>query len=476
MFLDDLEDKMTAITRRLSRMIYLTLFIISIPLTLVVLRSLFIENKRRRAELDLQRSRIKYKTLVESAIEPIMMLHDGRCIYANSSMEDLSGYSAAELESIDLAELFEITRTADAKSSENILSQVLRGVQVAGEHEALLRRPDGQQTQVLLSLSRKDLGLQNVVVVTVRDVSLARRMEEELDESRERYRLLTNRLSIGVFRTTPGPRFKILEANPVAVNLLGGGDEQQIIDTELFDYLEDDKDSEPLSASFDGDGIAREQVFKVKQPGNRTRSVSVSMVLSHDSEGTPRHCDSIIEDVSSRQKTAEERENLIVELQTSLMFLNQPIKNALTGYISCEYDTPVNMAAQMMNEAQKSAILISRGQTMVGIVTDLLLRERVLAKNLAPDTKVGEVMSTPLIFIEDSALIFEAVMLLQEHDIKHLVVRDEHDAVSQHDQQRGIARCTPLFIDVYDRADQTRGQALKKLSRAIIACLGSSRR
>ena len=428
-FLDDLEEKMTTITRRLSRMLYLTLFIISILLALVVLRSLFIENKRRRTESDLQRSRIKYKTLVESAIEPIMMLHDGRCIYANSSMEDLSGYSAAELESIDLAELFEVTRAADAKFSENILSQVLKGVQVTGEHEALLRRPDGQQTQVLLSLSRKDLGLQNVIVVTVRDVSMARRMEEELDESRERYRLLTNRLSIGVFRTTPGPRFKILEANPVAVKLLGGDDEQQIIDTELFDYLEDDKDTEPLSASFDGNGIAREQVFKGKQPGNRNRSVSVSMVLSHDSEGTPRHCDSIIEDVSSRQKTAEERENLIVELQTSLMFLNQPIKNALTGYISCEYDTPVRMAAQMMNEAQKSAILISRGQTMVGIVTDLLLRERVLAKNLAPDTKVGEVMSTPLIFIEDSALIFEAVMLLQEHEIKHLVVRDERYAV-----------------------------------------------
>jgi PAS domain S-box-containing protein len=428
-FLDDLEEKMTTITRRLSRMIYLTLFFISILLTLVALRSLIIENKRRRAEADLRRSRIKYKTLVESAVEPVMMIHAGQCIYANSSMEDLSGYSAAELESIDLTELFEVVKAEAAKSADQILSQVLRGAQVAGEHEALLRRPDGQQTQVLLSLSSKDLGLDKVIVATVRDLSTARRMEEELDESRERYRLLTNRLSIGVFRTTPGPRFKILEANPFAVALLAGGDERQIIDTELFDYLEEDKDAPPLSASFDVDGIAREQVFRVKQSGDRPRIVSVSMVLSHDSEGNPRHCDSIIEDVSSRQKTAEERENLIVELQTSLMFLNQPVKNGLTGYISCDYDTPVGIAAQIMSEARKSAILISREQTMVGIVTDLLLRERVLAENLAPDTKVGEVMSTPLIFIEDTALIFEAVMLLQEHDIKHLVVRDEHDMV-----------------------------------------------
>ena len=38
-------------------------------------------------------------------------------------------------------------------------------------------------------------------------------------------------------------------------------------------------------------------------------------------------------------------------------------------------------------------------------------------------------MKTPLIYVEDSALIFEAAMLLQEEDIDYLVIRDEHDAV-----------------------------------------------
>ncbi len=71
---------------------------------------------------------------------------------------------------------------------------------------------------------------------------------------------------------------------------------------------------------------------------------------------------------------------------------------------------------------------------MVGLISDRLLRERVLAKNLADTTPVEQVMKTPLVYIEDRALIFEAAMLLQEKDIDYLVVRDEHDNVVSRDK------------------------------------------
>ena len=427
-FLDDVGQKTQAITRRLTQMIYLTVCCISILLLFVVARSMLIEQRRRNAEEELKNSRVKYKTMVESAVDPIMMIHNGACIYVNTGMEQLSGYSGSELESIEPAELFHRPATTQEADSDHVN---LLGEGNAGdtEQEAVLNRRDGGQTEVLLSVSHKDLGNQKVIVLTARDVSAAKRIKEELDESRERYRQLISRLQIGIIRTGPGPRFRILEANPSMLTLLGLTDESQLLSTELYDHLEQDNSAAPLDASFDEEGIARELIFRVKNPSAQAQTVSVSMIQGRDLEGRLRYCDGLIEDVSSQQKTADERERLIVELQTSLMFMNQPIGSSLGSCISCDKSATVKDAASLMSEQGTKAILVGDGGTMVGLVTDTLLRERVLAQQLPDSTAVHQIMKTPLIYIEDSALIFEAAMLLQEKDIDYLVVRDERDTV-----------------------------------------------
>ncbi len=427
-FLDDIQEKTRAITRRLSRMIYLTVGCISVLLFFVIARSMVIERNRRSAEEELRRSRVKYKTLVESAVDPIVMIHNNTCIYANAGMEQLSGYPVSELESMDPADLFrsaEAVKTNDA----GLADRILEGAAFDGEKEAILKRRDGGHTEVMLSISRRDLGSQEVIVLTARDVSATKRIKEELDESRERYRQLISQLQIGIIRTTPGPRFRILEANPSTATLLGLKEENQLLDSDLFDYLEQDKSAPPLETCFDQQGIAREMIFKVKNPAGQAETVSVSMIEGRDLEGRVRYCDGLIEDVSSQQKTADERERLIVELQTSLMFMNQPIGSSLASFISCEKTTTVKEAAEQMNAKGSKAILVSDGELMVGLVSDTLLRERVLGQGLPDTAAVSQIMKTPLVYIEDSALIFEAAMLLQEKDIDYLVVRDQHDRI-----------------------------------------------
>ncbi|MEJ2056920.1 MAG: DUF294 nucleotidyltransferase-like domain-containing protein [Desulfofustis sp.] len=426
-FLDDVEAKTQAITRNLSRLIFLTVGFISVLLLFVVIRSMMIERKRRTAEEELRRSRVKYKTLVEAAVDPIMMIHDATCIYANSGMEQLSGYLAPQLESMNLDDIFAVAGRDN--SGEAVTIADLLGGRLDSEQEALLYRRDGSQAEVVLSTSRKDLGNQEVIVLTARDVSATKRIKEELVESKERYRQLINRLQIGIFRTSPAPRFKILEANPVTVQLFGCADEEELIGTELLDHLEEQQGGPALASSFDQSGIAKELIFTLKNRSADAETVAVSMIQGRDIDGELSHCDGLIEDISSQQRTAEERERLIVELQTSLMFMNQPVATALTSFASCERITTVQEAARLMNEQGKNAILVSDGDTMVGLVSDTLLRERVVAGDLEPTTPVSQIMKTALVYIEDSALIFEAAMLLQERDIDFLVVRDEHDTV-----------------------------------------------
>ena len=429
-YLDDVEEKTTSIARRLSKMIYLTLVCMTLLLLFVIFRSLYIERRRLAAEEDLQRSRVKYKTLAESAVDPIMMLFNGECMFANAGMEQLSGYSAAELETLDPVELFSWRRRSDDETGRPLMERYLKGTGTGKTYDAQIERKSGRSVEVSLTASLRDLGNQRVIVVTAKDVSADKRIKEELDESRERYRQLTGRLQIGVFRTTPGPRFRILEANPVMQRLFGAEDESAILNTDLFDYLEADGDMEPPEEIFAEDGTARDLIFTVKSGANESRTVSISMILGRDLEGEIRYCDGLIEDISIEQKIARERENLIVELQTSLMFMNQPIRNMPAPFITCDRRTSIKQAAQIMNDADQNAVLVSDGDAMVGMVTDRLLRERVIAAGLSSVSDVDQVMKTPLVYIEDSALIFEAAMLLQDRAIDYLVVRDENDQVA----------------------------------------------
>ena len=428
-FLDDVKVKTEQITARLTKMIYATVIAFTLLLLYVTHHSLVIERKRRLAEEKLNLSRKKYKTLVETAVDPIMMIHNGSCVYANKSMERLLGYSAPELEAMPLIDLFP-KDDGGSVGGEQIFTDALHGYVVLGSHEASLLKKDGEQVNILMTMSRKDLGSQKVIVMTARDQSGTKQIEEALDESREKYRLLTSNLNIGVFRTSAENSFRFLEANHIVFELLGVSDETELTELNLLDVVTQDPKDKKLSDQLKEEGFIKERLFRLKPRDGEPRMVSISMVLTKNSREKPLYCDGLIEDISKQQKSAQERENLIVELQTSMMFLNQPVKNALADFVSCDFNDSIHKAAQLMTDAQKSSILVrSEDKKPVGIVTDVALRERVVVGDLSLETPVHEIMSSPLIHVEESALIFEAVLLLQEREIKHLAVTDKNGDV-----------------------------------------------
>lgn len=149
-----------------------------------------------------------------------------------------------------------------------------------------------------------------------------------------------------------------------------------------------------------------------------------------DRNGNPLHCDGILEDVSERRKIESEREDLISQLQTSLLFLNEPVSNSMAKCISCPMNTSIRRAAELMTRSDFSAIGITNDQgKVIGLVSDHDLRERVVSTAMDPDRPVYEIMSSPVIFISDTALIYEALLLMREKRARHLVVKDSDGEV-----------------------------------------------
>ncbi|PIW58837.1 DUF294 nucleotidyltransferase-like domain-containing protein [Shewanella sp. CG12_big_fil_rev_8_21_14_0_65_47_15] len=89
----------------------------------------------------------------------------------------------------------------------------------------------------------------------------------------------------------------------------------------------------------------------------------------------------------------------------------------------------VTQAALLMRNARVSSLLVIDNHRLVGILTDKDLRNRVLAAGLDGHLAVHQAMTVSPISISSNALIFEAMLLMSEHNIHHLPIIDEGKAI-----------------------------------------------
>ena len=98
--------------------------------------------------------------------------------------------------------------------------------------------------------------------------------------------------------------------------------------------------------------------------------------------------------------------------------------------MSVSRSTTVHQAAIRMTEENVSSLLVidsEKGQdasygSVVGIVTDLDIRSRLVAKGLSTDIAVADIMSTDLIYVQSNQFVFDAMMLMLKHNVQHLPI------------------------------------------------------
>jgi len=83
-----------------------------------------------------------------------------------------------------------------------------------------------------------------------------------------------------------------------------------------------------------------------------------------------------------------------------------------------------------MVEANVGSILVTDGGPIVGIMTERdYLRKITLEGRTSRDTQVGEIMSSPLVYVEPQTTIEECMAVMTDRRIRHLPVVEEDDVV-----------------------------------------------
>lgn len=92
-------------------------------------------------------------------------------------------------------------------------------------------------------------------------------------------------------------------------------------------------------------------------------------------------------------------------------------------------DTLVIEAVDAMIAHKSGALAVMEGRTIIGVFTERDLMKRVVARRLDPaKVRVGEVMTTPVISVDESSTAVAAARIMRERHIRHLAIVDESGA------------------------------------------------
>jgi PAS domain S-box-containing protein len=477
------EDVSAEVARVKDRLILLCLGIsavVALLLLQVARQSYRIEVRRARAEAGLRESSEKYRALVGAATEGTLLVLDGACAFANEPLERMLGYGPDELAGRPVLGLLADQSTAD-RAARARLEKLLAGEEEVERFEARLLRREGRAVETLLSPTPIQVAGRDGLILVARDLGRSRRLAEALERSRVHYRKLTRAIRMGVFRSRwQDGRAPLLEANPAMRELLGLAPEAdpagldwlaRIVDEELRRQVERSLESEE-SVEIEGLALRRGDGSRVE--------VRLFAVLVREEDGPL--CDGVIEDITARSRDEAEREALIAQLQTSLFYLQEPLGPAVEPAPSLDVADAIAEAARRLGSTGTGALVVLAGGEPAGIVTDRDFRQRVTAAGLDPQRPLREIMSAPLATIPEQALVYEAILAMQERRIGHLAVVDAAGRLKGLVRDRNLIHFRHYSSVILAHSLRQAGSAIElrevvgRLPRLVLALLDSGAR
>ncbi len=106
-----------------------------------------------------------------------------------------------------------------------------------------------------------------------------------------------------------------------------------------------------------------------------------------------------------------------------------PVKSFMVPaekFVKVDRDTDVQKAAEIMRDRDIGSLFITRGLEIIGIITDTDMVRRSVAVGADPSkTTVEQIMSAPIVTIEENKTLLDANDLMARKHLRHLgVTRD----------------------------------------------------
>lgn len=128
----------------------------------------------------------------------------------------------------------------------------------------------------------------------------------------------------------------------------------------------------------------------------------------------------------------------------------------LRDVVACVSSTPVYQVAQKMAESKISCLFIKDDSgKIIGYVTDITLRDKVIANRASVDIPVIEVMDNPIVTISPQAYVYEAVLMMFQTKTRYLLIENQGEfigSISRNKLLSELAQSPLVFIQSVKQA------------------------
>lgn len=128
----------------------------------------------------------------------------------------------------------------------------------------------------------------------------------------------------------------------------------------------------------------------------------------------------------------------------------------LRDVISCAASTPIYQAATIMSQNKISCLFIEDDlDGIAGFVTDITLRDKVIARRADPGLPVSSVMDNPIVSISQQAYVYEAVLMMFQTKTRYLLIEKEGKfigSISRNKLLSELAQSPLVFIQSVKQA------------------------
>lgn len=277
------------------------------------------ERHRDETERKLRESEEQYRTLVEKSIQGVIIAQDDpmRLSFVSQPMGIIFGYSPEEMKALTPEQLVELIHPEDQEMVFGSFRKRLAGESAPTRYECrLIHKTLGTRWVAVYSsfiLYNNEPATQTIFV----DITPRKQAEEKLRENAAFLRSLINTIPIPVFYKD---RQGIYLGFNRAFEKFFGQTEDALVGKSAYDISPKEladvyqaKDEELFRQ-----GGVQEYAAQVKNARGQVREVSFRKTLHYGEQGEVKGLIGTVLDVTERNKSVRERENLIADLQEAL--------------------------------------------------------------------------------------------------------------------------------------------------------------
>ena len=156
------------------------------------------------------------------------------------------------------------------------------------------------------------------------------------------------------------------------------------------------------------------------------KEVGVVLTISSVEINDKRGFIFIIKEVTRQLIRHKSEQMLEEELRTSLLLMNSPINLFLRQPEYIDMDLTVREAAEMMIRKQTELLFVTGNRKeIVGLLHNNVFINEVISGKKDHDTIISSVMKSPVIYVNENTLLFEALLLSDREDEDYLAVKND---------------------------------------------------